>query len=657
MSRTLSAPWRGTGAAWAGAIALALVALLALALAPRANAEFTTGKCAGADIIGRGASFARDAHNLFINNFKPIYCKGTPKLAGVSYEALGSGAGRLSMKERGLPPRFGMSDEPPTPAEVAQMNAGTGNEPAGTDTEPADNGNIHVIPAAVGAVAALVNFPDGCDVTKLDAASRTPEENLDLDGTPDDVVRVLFTKAEFEHIWSQGTSGDPLVSWKDVFPELDAVAACEKPIIRVVRFDDSGTTFAFKDYLNTIDPAEGWKTTYVNSGDKTRVWPAPAGAEAPAVGSNSATESQCGTTAAPGGKLADNEDHLTSGCSNGNGALVAKLVATDGSVGYSDVSTARNNSPSLAITPEANDNDTYWTEVQNGSDEFEEPTSSPIGFRTDGPKGANCQATEFENVPSTTFGDWSQASGVKSPTGYGICTMTYGLVFDDNSDVWGSSPAEEAKARTVKDYWENIVSEPAQAALFPNDYAPLPEDVLAISRAGVASVNWEGTSGGGGGTDVVDPKTDSGGSTPAPLPLKPSNLFSLPRKSISSKTGGATISVKLPGAGKLVMIGTAKVQAGQRKNRRKHRRNSKRTKTIKVGQVVLNASKAGTYNLSLRPSGAAKQELRKKGKLRVSLKLTFTPAGGEAKTTTTGLTLKLKQQRKGKRKHRSGKRR
>jgi ABC-type phosphate transport system substrate-binding protein len=642
MSRTLSPTRWGFSAAFAGAIALALMALALLGPAPRADAAFTSGKCAGADIIGRGASFARDAHNVFINNFKPIYCKGTPKLASVTYEALGSGAGRLSMKERGLPPRFGMSDEPPTTAEVAQMNAGTGNEPASSDANPNDNGNIHVIPAAVGAVAALVNFPDGCDVTDLDAASRTPEENLDLDATQDDVVRVLFTKAEFEAIWSQGTGGDPLQTWKGVFNELDAVAACEKPIIRVVRFDDSGTSFAFKDYLNTIDGGEGWLTTYVNSADKTRVWPAPAGSEGPGVGAVSPTESQCGTTAAPGGKLEDTLDHLTSGCSNGNGSLVSKLVATDGSVGYSDISTARSNSPSLAISPENNDNDTYWTQVQNGANAFAEPTSSPIGFRTDGPKGANCQETEFENVPATTFGDWSKASGVKSPAGYGICTMTYGLVFDDNSKVWGGSPAEEAKARTVKDYWENIVSEAAQAALFPNDYAPLPEDVLEIAQAGVSSINWEGAADTGGGGGDTGGGGGGGSTGPAPTPLKPSNLFTLPRKTISSKNGSATISVKLPGAGVLEMVGTAKVQTGQKNSKRTH----KKTQSIKVGRVVLNASKAGTFNLTLKPSGAAKKELRRKGKLRVSLKLTFTPTGGDAKTTATGLTLKLRQQQK-----------
>ncbi len=637
MSRTLSAPRRGFGAAVAGAMALAAMALALLGLAPQANAAFTTGKCAGADIIGRGASFARDAHNVFINNFKPTYCKGTPKLAGVSYEALGSGEGRKAVKERGLPPRFGMTDEPPTTTEIAEMNAG-GTVTGGVftaDSDPSNDGKIHVIPAAVGAVAALVNFPNGCDVTDLDAASKTDEENAGPTGAADDVVRVRFTKAEFEAIWSQGTSGDPLVSWEDVFEELDDTPACEMPIIRVVRFDDSGTSFAFKDYLNTIDPGEGWLTTYATSDttNKTKIWP---GAELGEGG-------QCPGKVAPG-KQADTLDHLTSGCANGNGELVKKLVEVDGSVGYSDISTARSNSTgSLAITPEANDNDTYWTQIQNGANAFTEPTSAANGFRTDGPKGANCEETEFEKVPATTTGNWEKVSGVKSPVGYGICTLTYGLVFDDNSDVWGGSPAEEAKARTVKDYWENIVSDTSQAALFPNDYARLPEDILTIARAGVASLNWEGAA--DNNNDIDDDKDGGGDSVaPAPVPVKPSNLFTLPRKSISSKTGSATVSVKLPGAGKLELVGTAKVQTAQSSARK-----PTKNKTIKVGRVVLNATKAGTFNLTLKPSAAAMKELRKKGKLRVSLALTFTPAGGEAKTTTTGLTLKLSKPKKGRR--------
>ena len=615
MSRTFTGPRWGQSTVYAGLLALLVTALAAVCLAPRADAAFTTGKCAGSDIVGRGASFARDAHNVFINNFQPIYCAGTPALAGVTYEALGSGAGRLSMKVRETGgPRFGMSDEPPTPAEVAQMNAGTGNEPAESDVNPADNGQIHVIPAAVGAVAPLVNFPDNCDVNLLPAGSKTAEQDLDGDATPDDVVRVRFSKAQFEAIWAKDSAAD---NWTEVFPALAADSDCDKPIIRVVRFDDSGTSYAFKDYLNSIDGAQGWLTTYVTGSNKTREWPNAVFGK----------RTDCpGEPNGPGSE-ADITDQLTSGCSNGNGSLVAKLVATDGSVGYSDVSTARSNSPSLAITPEANDNDTYWTQVENGSNAFSEPTSSPNGFRTDGPKGANCQTTQFTGVPASTFGDWSKASGVASTTGYGICTMTYGLVFDDSSDVWGGSPAEEAKARTVKDYWENIVSTPAQAALFPNDYAPLPANVLAISRAGVASIDWQKGEGPGGEEEgpVVDPKPKPPVTTP-PAVVPPSNSFSVTKKAISSRTGKATISLKLPGAGKVVMVGKAK--AGK--------------KTIKVGKVTLNAAKAGTFNLTLTPSAAAKQLLKKKGSLKVKLQITFTPSGGTAKSTNSAVTLKLK---------------
>ncbi len=49
----------------------------------------------------------------------------------------------------------------------------------------------------------------------------------------------------------------------------------------------------------------------------------------------------------------------------------------------------------------------------------------------------------------------------------------------------------------------------------------------------------------------------------------------------------------------------------------------------------------------MKPSAAAKQQLRKKGSLRVSLELTFTPTGGEAKAIATSLTLKLSKPKKG----------
>ena len=447
MSRSLSAPRGVSRAMVAGTIALALAVLAAIGFAPKANADFTTGKCAGPNITGRGGSFARDAHAVFNFNFKNNYCVGTPGFGtiNVTYEPQGSGAGVNTMVDRTLVPRFGHTDDPPTPAQVAQMNAGTA-DPA-TDANPNDNAKVHVIPAAVGAVVAMVNFPDGCDVNDLPAASKTPEQNLDGDATPDDVIRVLFTKAQYEAIWAQGAAegspAAPYVTWRGVFPTLQNNAGCNEPIIRVVRFDQSGTTFAFKDYLSSINPSRLWKTKYATTqANLTREWP----------GATFGARADCSGTPNGPGSQDDAIDHLTTGCANGNGSLVSKLIATDGSIGYSDISTARNASPSLAITPEANDNDTYWTEVQNGSDTFTEPTADPNGFRTDGTKGANCLAAVPTGVPADTFGDWSNTSAVNAPSGYGVCTLTYGLVFDDNAAVWGTGPGRRprpARSRTT----------------------------------------------------------------------------------------------------------------------------------------------------------------------------------------------------------------
>lgn len=644
MSRTPGAPRWVPSAVLAGALTLLLMALAAVGLTSQANAAFTTGKCAGENIIGRGASFARDAHKLFNDKFKLVHCVGTPGAGkiNVTYEASGSGAGRQSVKIRDGAPRFGMTDEPPVPSEINEMNSGVEIKEGKNviDTNPSNDGKVHVVPAAVGAVAPLVNFPNNCDVGLLDAASRTAEE-MSGGGTPFPLglVRVRFTKDEFEKIWAKDATHD---NWVEVFPELNTDADCNKPIIRIVRFDDSGTSFAFKDNLGTINESRGWLSTFAaTEPKKTREWPnATFGSreDCPKVSGQFPLGPGADSTEAsnPG------PDQLTSSCFNGNQGIIDKLIELDGSVGYSDISTARNNvAQSLAIKPRTKaddpfDNDIYWTQIPSGpgAGTFQEPTADAKGFRTDGTPGSNCQAAQFVNkagggLPST-LQDWSKVSGVNSAGAYAVCTLTYGLVFDDNADVWGNSPGEETKARTVNDYWENILSVPSQTVLFDKDYSPLPAEILQIAETGIASVDWNKDGDGGKEEEKVDDGQKDKGTTPPPPPGKPSNAFSLLRKSISSKTGGATISVKLPGAGKLAMVATAK--SGK--------------KAIKVASAVLNAGQAGTFNVPLRPSGAAKKALQKNGSLTVKLTLTFTPTGGDANQTTSSLTLKLKKANK-----------
>jgi len=629
MSQIQSAPRRRGRARAAGLLTLAATALAAFGPVSPAGAEFTTGKCAGPNIEGNGASFAKTAQEVFNINFKNSYCAGTPGQGtiNVAYNADGSGEGIKTMELRVRPSRFAGSDDPPTEAQVNLMNSG-GKEVSGSVVDDGVSGNegkVHVFPIAVGAVAALVNLPDGCNPEAItDNEYRTvTQAEITGDGTKKALLRVRFPKAKFEKIWA----GEENTSWNAAIPGLGSQSgACDKPIIRVVRFDASGTTFAFKDYLRTIDPAGEWTTKYESgTGNGNREWP---NAEFGAGG-------QCGATAAPG-KQADNVDFLTSECAKGAGKLVEKLIATDGSIGYADIATARNASPTLAINAGAGSAPMapYWTQVQNGSGAFTEPTDDEVnGYRTTAAgnpsqKGANCTDTTFANTPATSFGNWSKVTGVNALTGYGICTLTYGLAFDDNAAVWGNTAGEEAKARTVKDYMESIVSPAGQATLFTADYAQVPNSLIEISRAGVAEIGWNKAGSGGGGNNggggtTGGGSTDKGSTDKGTIPV--SNLFTLSRKTVSSKTGSATLSVKLPGAGRLDVMGTAKV--GKKK--------------VTVGHVVVNAAKGGTYNVTLKPTGAAKIALKEKGKLNVSLKLTFSPSGGTAKSATSSLTLKL----------------
>lgn len=645
MSRTLRAPGGAWRIALLGALALAAAVLAALTSSPpSAEAAFTTAQCQGADTSGRGASFARDAHQVFRLQFQTGFCGGTAPAVG--YEALGSGAGRRVVGERtsgtgtepnttgansrNQPPRFGMTDEP--------VNESTGKPQiiGGTDA-PGDESPIHQIPAAVGAVPVLVNFPNDCDVNLLPDASKTDEQNLDGDSTPDDVVRVRFSKTQLEKIFAKDDDSD---NWTEVFPSLTPDADCNKPIIRVVRFDDSGTTFTLKDYLNRILPSRRWIpdfTAPAGSTAATRQWPnATFGprTDCPPTGTPPAAPS------GPGSQD-DATDQLTSGCASGNGSLVSKLIGTDGSIGYSDISTAR--TAGLAITPEAaapGDNDTYWTQAQNGAggnnaqgplagNQFTEPTADDNGFRTDGLTGSRCATTTFTGVPESTLGDWTNASGVNSPAGFGICTLTYGLLFDDYKKAYALQPdqaGEERKARTVKDYWTAIVSDGGQAVLFGKDYSPLPASVLAISRAGVNAVGFDKAATGGGGTPpVVNPPVVNPPGTTTPPPVVPSNRFTIVRTTLRSRQGTGQFTVRVPGRGTLTL--SAKAKSGR--------------KRINVDAVRLTVSRSGTYRLNLKPGKAAKRILKKRGKLRVSVRITFTPRGGTLRAINRTVTLRL----------------
>lgn len=92
---------------------------------------------------------------------------------------------------------------------------------------------------------------------------------------------------------------------------------------------------------------------------------------------------------------------------------------------------------------------------------------------------------------------------------------------------------------------------------------------------------------------------------------------------LNKKKGTATLQVKVPGAGKVVLAGS-KTVAGQKKT----------------------AKSKATIGLTVKAKGKAAKALKKKGKATVKAKVTFTPTGGGAKTATKSVKLVKKKPKK-----------
>ncbi len=109
------------------------------------------------------------------------------------------------------------------------------------------------------------------------------------------------------------------------------------------------------------------------------------------------------------------------------------------------------------------------------------------------------------------------------------------------------------------------------------------------------------------------------GSTPSPatsIPSKPGNHFSFGHLKLNKKKGTATLLVKVPGAGHLVLTGGG------------------------VKNASAPAKEPGNVTLPVKASGKAKKKLDELGVLRLTLAVSFAPAGGIAHTETTKVTLK-----------------
>jgi hypothetical protein len=650
--------------------AAACAASAALPVTP-AGAAFSLGECEGSAIIGGGASFQANVHNgLWRTTAYNAYCA---PFGGVGSSAInpyptsgslsGSGAGRRIMGERTTngtdydnssgslsrtPPngeRFGGTDEPPTQSNVNDMNRGT--------DATGDEAQVRLLPVAVGAMAVAVNVPDNCDVFNgagdvvNDAGTTHDETELYSNANSANTERVRFTKAILEDIWAGDGTYD---TWGKVFGEnMDAAGGTEtdatcraKPFVRVVRFDDSGSTYVFKDYLEALDPTEGWLTTYVTP--DTRTWPNP--------------DRQVGGV-----------DTLIPADANGGGSQRTKAAATDGSIAYFELSTARGGTGNPFVR-QAGADDRFWVQVQNGASEFQDPALQPEGFTSTAgtAKGARCSAVaDLSGVPggadpTLNAGGWTAASMVNTTTSgqYGICSLTYLLAWDDYADAYGSSAEEEGRARTVKDYLRAMLSTAGQqgsgagtgTGLFGQDQAPLPLEVRDIAIGGVNAIDW--CKGGCGGSGNTNNNNNGGGGDTTPPPNNPkppgnppvtppppavvvSNEFSV----VSSRARANDIlnALRLPGPGRASVTARGKYTEKVRRGRRTRTR----TRTVSLGSAIVEVARAGDLSVRLPMSAAAKRalgKLKRTQRMAVTVTVVYTPTGGSPRTVTRTLSLR-----------------
>lgn len=109
----------------------------------------------------------------------------------------------------------------------------------------------------------------------------------------------------------------------------------------------------------------------------------------------------------------------------------------------------------------------------------------------------------------------------------------------------------------------------------------------------------------------------------------------------SGPGGRANVTVIAPGPGRLNVTATANV-AGHHAGdfARSGQAAAAKARVLLVAKVTKRVKKAGPITITLAPSAAARSLLRKRGKLKVLLTITFTSARGVASTKTATLTLK-----------------
>lgn len=322
------------------------------------------------------------------------------------------------------------TDAPPSSAQLTNAQNSAGSDP-------------ETVPVIQAPVAVVVNLPSGCTVAKSPILT-----NVDLSKAFDDNISwtTLLTDAGAKP--SDCGTADPTVE---------------------VRYDSSGTSFAFKQYLSQIDSSL-WSPWVETQGQGTaNSWPAAVS-----------------DTYVSGGQTLDN---------SGSGGEANAVYDTPGSIGY--VNTA--DAAAVGFGQYAAGATQFWSKVQNNGVGTKSIVGAEPALSTD--KG-NCYATYKGTLPSGNEPDWSSVfvanPKMASSTVYSICTLTYDVAWSSYSgsstlnslytnQYTGETPS--GVAATTKDYltWLLGTATKQGQTVVPLYYTKLPANIQKVAATTVKS--------------------------------------------------------------------------------------------------------------------------------------------------------------------------
>ena len=135
--------------------------------------------------------------------------------------------------------------------------------------------------------------------------------------------------------------------------------------------------------------------------------------------------------------------------------------------------------------------------------------------------------------------------------------------------------------------------------------------------------------------------SSDGGGSPGTLTGTVSNAFVLNGIESVAARGTVKVTLTLPGPGTLQIVGKASAAQFAGVSRTK----KKRKTPIVIVRLRLTVSKAGRIVVTLVPTASAKTVLARRGKLRATVTITYTPKGGEPRSIVRTVTFRLKRRR------------